>query len=559
MIGADVLTSTYGADPSSPDNTTALQNALNAAAGKTLLFDVPGNYVTGQLNPKSNTVIEFTPGVTLTKKLNGTRVLMFENVQDVTLNARDGTVVGTDLPGTTVYSSTVQYRAAKRITINDLHVLDSSAGGGGKDGHAITVGTGNVPCEDIHINGGSAKYCKRLGGAVTGGLRTRINGVELAYNTGAPGAGFDVEANGYGVVDDTIFSNCHIHHNENAGIVQSFGTNTTIIGGSSHHNGTFGVGGGSGGIQFQDGVYRPYIDLVGVAGFDNATGVITIGGNVANLPVGMVVMFNMLSGATKPAEFVGSYKIVSRHVGSNGIVLGDAVDYKEVTSFAAGFTGVLDGDPAIATARLYVFADGQSDGLRVENVKIYNNGQDGIVFGGSGNGTATGCEVYDNNGSQIVTAYARGAVITNNDVYQTPAVSANRIGIAATVGSGTLDISGNRISNMRGKGISASRWTGGSVSGNTVTNCGAYEPSSGKAGIAVEEIKGASVVGNRVTQDAGNTTTLFGIYMPSTATGGTVTDNDCTGAGTTNVNSISVSSGTNTVSNNKRRDGTLVP
>lgn len=79
------------------------------------------------------------------------------------------------------------------------------------------------------------------------------------------------------------------------------------------------------------------------------------------------------------------------------------------------------------------------------------------------------------------------------------------------------------------------------------------------AGIAVEEIKGASVVGNRVTQDAGNTTTLFGIYMPSTATGGTVTDNDCTGAGTTNVNSISVSSGTNTVSNNKRRDGTLVP
>lgn len=558
-IRADVLTSTYGADPSSPDNTTALQNALNAAEGKTLLFDIPGNYVTGQLKPKSNTVIEFTAGVTLTKKLNGVRVMYFDRVQDITLNARNGFAVGDDLPGTTAFSSTMQYEAAKRITINDLNVVGSAAGGGGKDGHYIGLGPASTPCEDIHINGGSSNYCKRLGGAVTGGLRTRVNGVELAYNTGAPGAGFDVEANMFGVVDDTIFTSCHVHHNENAGIVQSFGTNTQVIGGSSHDNGAFGVGAGSGGIQFNDGVYRPYIDIVGVAGADNSTGVITIGGNVSNLPVGMIILFNMLSGATKPAEFTDSYMIVSRHVGTNGIVLAQAVDYKEVTSFATGFTGVLDGDPAIATARLLVFADGQSNGLRVQDVKIFNNGGQGIILGGSGNGTATGCEVYDNGATQIIAAYARGASITNNDVYQTAATSNNSIGIAATTGSGVLDMSNNRVRNTRGKGTLVSRWTGASAGSNTVTNCGAYEPSSAKAGMSFEEIKGHIAIGNRVTQDVGNTTTLFGLYMPSTATNGTVTDNDCTGAGTTNANSLVISSGTNTQARNKQRDGTTRP
>lgn len=556
----DVLATTYGVvGDGTTDNTAALQSFFNASAGKRGLVNVSGTVLTGKVSPKSNSTIAISSSCTLKKKLNGVSVIGIAESESITILGGDGAkVLGDDLPGASAFSSTIVVTGSKRIAFKDMHVDGASAGGGGKDGYYIGVGTAGQPCEDILIAGGSAKNAKRNNISVAGGLRTVIRNVEASGATGAPGAGVDVEANFYDDVDQTLIENCHIHHNEHAGVVQVFGTNTKIKGGSIHDNGTYGAGTGSGGTQFDDGVYRPNVDIFGVTGADNATGVVFVGDRT-NLPVGMVMNFQLRNGATKPAELSASYFIVSRHVGSNGIVLGQAVDFMEITSFATGFTGTQSGDPAVSDVRIQAFADGQSDGLELDGVAIYNNGAQGIFMAGAGGLYAHGCTVYDNGSNQVQTAYTRNVRVIGNEIYQTGASSANYSGISFGTGSGVMEISGNNIHDTRGKGINGASWTGANIDANTVNNCGEFEPSSGKAAINLESIKGFSLTNNRVTQAVGNTTTLYGILLPSTATNGTVSGNDCTGAGTTNANSISVSSGTNTVSNNKRRDGTLVP
>lgn len=538
------------------DNTAALQAAFDAAAGKRMIIDVPGTILTGQVKPKTGSRIDWLPGVTLSKKINGIRVLSFESVTNIVMNANNGSALGDDVVGTTVGSHTVQYIGAKRITVSDLHVNGASALGGGKDGHYIGVDGAGFPSEDITILRGSAKNAKRNNVSVAGGLRTILRNAEFSGATGAPGAGVDVEANFYDDVDQTLIENCHIHHNQNGGVVQVFGANTKIVGGSIHDNGSYGAGTGSGGTQFNDGVYRPNVDILGVTGTDNANGVVFVGDRTG-LPIGMVMNFNLKNGATKPAELSASYFIVSRHVGSNGIVLGQAVDFMEITSFSSGFTGTLDGDPAVSDVRIQALADGQSNGLELDGVTIYNNGAQGIFMAGAGGLYAHDCTVYDNGSNQVQTAYTRNVRVIGNEIYQTGASSANYSGISFGTGSGVMEITGNNIHDTRGKGVNGSSWTGADIDNNIVDNCGKYEASSGKAGINLESIKGFSVTGNRVMQDGDNTTTLFGILATGTATDGTITDNDCTGAGTTNANSLVISSGTNTVSNNKRRDGTV--
>lgn len=533
-----------------------MQSFSNASAGKRAAIDISGTILTGKVSLKSNSTIALSSSCTLKKKLNGVSVIGISEAENITILGNNAKVIGDDIEGTSAFSSTVVVTGSKRITFKDLHVDGASAGGAGKDGYYIGVGTAGQPCEDILIVGGSAKNAKRNNVSVAGGLRTILRNAEFSGATGAPGAGVDVEANFYDDVDQTLIENCHIHHNEHAGVVQVFGTNTKIKGGSIHDNGTYGAGTGSGGTQFDDGVYRPNVDIFGVTGADNATGVILVGDRT-NLPVGMVVNFQLKNGATKPAELSASYFIVSRHVGSNGIVLGQAVDFMEITSFATGFTGTQSGDPAVSDVRILALADGQSDGLELDGVTIYNNGAQGIFMAGAGGLYAHDCTVYDNGSNQVQTAYTRNVRVIGNEIYQTGASSANYSGISFGTGSGVMEITGNNIHDTRGKGINGSNWTGAAADGNTVNNCGAFEPSSGKAGINLESIKGFSLTNNRVTQAVGNTATLYGIFLPSTATNGTITDNDCTGAGTTNANSLVISSGTNTVSNNKRRDGTV--
>ena len=535
-----------------------MQAFANAAAGKRAAIDISGTILTGKVSLKSNSTIAFSSSCTLKKKLNGVSVIGVAEAENIAVLGNNAKVIGDDLPGTSAFSSTIVVTGSKRITFNDLHVEGASAGGEGKDGYYIGVGAAGQPCEDIVIIGGSAKNAKRNNVSVAGGLRTILRNAEFSGATGAPGAGVDIEANFYDDVDQTLIENCHVHHNQNAGVVQVFGTNTKVKGGNIHDNGTYGVGISSGGTEFDDGVYRPNVDIFGVTGTDNATGVILVGDRT-NLPVGMVVNFKLKNGATKPAELSASYFIVSRHVGSKGIVLGQSVDYMEITSFATGFTGTQDGDPAVSDVGLRALADGQSDGIELDGVTIHNNGSQGIFIAGSGGLYAHGCTVYDNGSNQVQAAYTRNVRVIGNEIYQTGASSNNNSGISFGTGSGVMEITGNNIHDTRGKGINGASWTGANIDANTVNNCGEFEPSSGKAAINLESIKGFSLTNNRVTQAVGNTATLFGIFLPSTATNGAIAGNDCTGAGTTNANSISVSSGTNTVSNNKRRDGTLVP
>lgn len=556
----DVLASTYGVvGDGITDNTAAIQATWTAGAGKRVLFDVPGVFQTGTTHLYSGTTVQFVAGVRLNKKLNGVRILTSTNTNGIIVHGNGVELDGSDLPGTTGYSHTVVLLGAKNITLEDVNIIGASSGhdsAHGKDGIYLGYGPGDIACENVTINRGKVHYAKRNGISVTAAFNTVLRGVDIAHTTGSPGSGIDIESNGYDAVDGTLVEDCHLHHNENAGLLSIFGVNSVVRGGSVHDNGVYGVACATGGIQFKDGVYRPNIDVIGITGADNATGVITVGDR-SGLPVGMVVNIQTLNGATAPAEISTGYRIVSRHEGSDGVVLGSAVGTNEITSFAIGFTGTMNADPALSDIRFRAQADGQSDGFEVDNVAIYNNGAQGVFLGGSGRHHVHDNRIYDNGGNQIQAQYTRDSRIFNNEIYQTNASSNNNSGISFATGSGTLEIYGNNIHDIRGKGINGSNWTGAEIDGNTVNNCAEYEGSSGKAGINLESIKGFSVTNNRVTQSVNNVTTRFGIRLPSTATNGTITGNDCTGAGTSNADSISVSSGTNIVANNKRRDGTV--
>ena len=531
-----------------------------AAAGKTLWIDKPGTYLTGSLNPANNTTVEFTPGVVLAKKLNGVGVLNFEIKQDITINARDGFVDGTDLPGTSgSLNHTVAMLGSKRIKLNSLNVIGSALGGGGKDGIYLGV-HGDDPCEDIEINGGSANYAKRNGLSIVGALRTRVRGTEFAYNTGAPGAGVDVEANDYGHVDDVLLENCHFHHNQQAGFVNALGTNCRIKGGSSHHNGAYGVAVTSGSAGFFPAVARKYKDVWGIVGFDQATGVITLGGDLIELPVGTPLRFNYRGAGALPAAFNRDAYIVSRHVGTNGIVLGSSEGFAEITSATGGFIGVLDPDWLIAEVWIEAFVHGQSNGFSVEDHDAYENGNYGISLVGAGLYEVVNCRVYDNARTQISALYSKNIKIIGNKVYQTALTSNRKVaGIDAEVGGGYLELLNNEVSDTLGVGTIVANWVGAVVEDNLIDNCGAEDISGYAAGMAIDALKGASVKRNKIKQDAGNTTTLYGLRMTATATQSDVTDNDCTNAGTTNANSILIVSGTNTKANNRQRDGTLRP
>lgn len=518
---------------------------------------MPGVFLTGALNPKSNTKIDWVPGVKFTKKLNAGRVFLFNNCTDITLRANNGIVDGADLPGTTAFTHTISFLGAKRVTVEGLNVINAS-GGTGKDCYYLGLGTANAKCEDILLVGGSATYALRNNISVVGAVRTIIRNMEIAFATGAPGAGIDVEANFYGYVDGVLVDNCHIHSNANAGVLQVFGSNTRIKGGRIHDNGTYGVATASGGTQFDEAVYRPNIDIIAVTGSDNAAGVILVGDRT-NLPVGMVLNIQLRNGATAPSEISTGYWVISRHVGTHGIVLGASIDFSEVTTFSAGFTGTLTSDPATSDVRIRAIADGQSDGFDIEGAEIYNNGTQGLFLAGSGSHYIYGCKIYDNGSNQVQISYTRSVTMLYNELYQTGASSNNNSGVSFATGSGILLIAHNNIHDIRGKAINGASWTDVDIDQNTIDNCGKYEDSSGKAGINLEALKGFKVTNNRVMQDLDNTTTLFGIYLSNTAINGLVSGNNCTNAGTTNANSIYSTSPSNTVTNNIQRDGTLRP
>ena len=526
------------------DDTAALQAALDAAEGSVLEF-APGCYVTGRLNVRSGTLVVMSPDVSLKKRVNAGGILRVVDASGVRIHGNGATIYGDDPAGSTAYSHTLAFLGASDCEARDLIVDGASAGGGGKD--CIYVGAGAAACDNVRIIGVKALRAKRNGISVVAGHRTLIEDVEAAYANGAPGAGIDVEANAHGQVSGTVIRRAHCHHNSSSGIINSFGAGTLIERCELHDNAAYGIGISSGGgAVFAEGVYRPNVDVIGVTGFDTATGVVFV---AAQPPVGTPVMLSVRNGAAKPPEFSGTYMIVSRHVGTNGVILGSSVRRGEVKSCSAG-SGVMDSNPAVSDVRLLAFVDGQSDNCTVFRSSAYRNGQHGIIVIGAGKCLISESNFYGNLG------YSQAWVGVTKDIeIDRCQFAGGGIGLVAQRGGGYLRITRSAMDGTGSRGLALSDWTGAEVDRNALRDCAASEPGSSKAALHISACLRPSVTHNTVTQAAANTTTLYGIYAEGSVENGTFTGNDLTGAGTTPANALRIMSPTCTVSGNIGRDG----
>ena len=528
--------------PTEGDATPAIQAALDAAQGGLLEFDVSGRFHVNRLRPRNGTTIIMHGGVTLAKAPNTAGVLYLDNCDGVRIIGNGAKVDGNDYAPTSAKGHTIYALGTSDCFLSGL-VVDGATEG--KDG--LYIGLGAKPNERLRVSGSRFLRSKRNGISVVAGFDTMIEDCETAYASGAPGAGVDIEANFYGHVARTTLRRVHSHHNSGAGILSIFGTDTLATDCDSHDNGAYGLAASSGGYQFAETVYRQNVDMIGVTGFDTATGTVFV---AAQPPIGTPVNFSLRNGAQRPPELSGSYYVVSRHVGTNGIILGLSVRHSEVTAFSLPGAGVMSADPYQSDIRLRAFVKGQSDGLEVRGGRYHNNAKQGLFGAGAGKLRFIGAEVSGNGSNQVQVSYIRDVEIERLRIF-----GGNHMGIVANAGGGRLRIADCEIDETGGRAVSVAEWTGAEVDRNTASNCAARELSSAKAAFHLAACVRPLVTRNRAPQAGSNTTTLYGIYAEGSVENGTFTGNDLTGAGTTAANALRIMSPTCTVSGNIGRDG----
>ncbi len=530
----------------------AVQAFVSSCAGDVCEFDTIGTYMTGRINVPSGTCVVMNPGVSFRKRHNAAGLFQIANVDGVRFHANGAQFYGDDFAGSTAFGHTIYFLGATDCKTFGLHVDSASPGGGGKDGIYIGAGANDAPCRNVQLFDGKYLRGKRNNISVVAGIDTLIDGFEAAHSTGAPGCGIDVEANKYEMVGRTVIRNGKAHSNQNSGIVHVFGVGTTLDNVDLFGNGKYGFGVGSGGTQFAENVFRPNVDMIGVIGFDMATGAVLV---AAQPPIGTPINFSRRNGAQIPPQFSASYYVVSRYIGTNGVILGRSVGNSEVTGLSLPGAGVMSADPYESDIRLRAFVDGQSEGCEIRRSRIYGNGTQGLLVGGAGKFFGYDCDIYGNGSNQVQIQYTRDVELLD---FQARGENAGYAGIVASGGGGYLRIRNSVSERTRGCGMSFAEWTGAELTDNKTIDCAEFEAGSIKAGLALSSMLAPKVVRHRATQRADNTKTLFGIYADGMVKGGEFCGNDCTGAGTTSANALRVPAGS-ACSNNIGRDGTLVP
>lgn len=361
------------------DDTAALTLAFAVAgAGTKTIYFPKGTYYTGRIFPKSNTTVWMDGGVTILKKVDGTQLFRFTNVDNVHFHC-NGAILDGETSADSNSSSTIYFESARKCSLRDANVAGAGVNGAGLGRDCVYIGEGAFgPSEDIHVVGGSAARSKRNGVSVASAKRTLIERVEIYDTSGSPGAGIDVEANFFNDVEQTTIWKCDIHGNAFYGIVVVFADKTKIIDNELHENGSDGIGSAAGGTEFDTGVYRSQVDVRGVAAFDIATGRITVGGgDLSQVPVGCLVSFTVTGAGAIPATFqVQTMWVVAAHVlgSTTDIILGNAVDYDLKTVLSDAGAGAMSQDPAVSEVRLRCYVPGQCSDLDIIGNYLWGNG-----------------------------------------------------------------------------------------------------------------------------------------------------------------------------------------
>ncbi|MGG1517047.1 right-handed parallel beta-helix repeat-containing protein [Paenibacillus oryzisoli] len=229
VYGETVVLSWFGAvGDGTAAETQALQNALNAAAGKRLYIPKQRGlyYLSGQLSVPSNIVIEFEPGTiiqaidTLNKKSPYERLIRIKNVKQVRIIGNGATLQ----MNKAAYSSGEQAHifdisGSENVVIEGIHANDS-----GGDGFYIGNYEATQPlCKDIVLRQCTANNNRRQGLSVISVDGLLVESCRFTNTTGtAPKSGVDIEPNnnsGQDVLKKIRFVDCVAEGNVGRGFL----------------------------------------------------------------------------------------------------------------------------------------------------------------------------------------------------------------------------------------------------------------------------------------------------------------------------------------------------
>ncbi len=546
----------YGVDPTGATDDTAKWVLAEAAAEGKVLIIPEGTYLKDRTFPKSNTTYWFEPGVTMNGTTGGNNLWRFFECSDVHFYG-NGATFNRDATGT---SANIYFSIANRCSLRDCNIV---GGGSAKDGIYVGGGAVGTFSTNIHIIGGSVTDANRNGISIVSAQDTIIEGVEISGTTGGPGAGIDLEANGYGGSLRTTIRNCQIHDNAQSGIGGVFADFAWIYDNHIYDNGGNGIGVAAGGTQFDDAIARTQ-DLRGVGSFTTGTG--TIGVNSASqdsdagLDIGDVIQFDTRNGATLPAELQAQLRwvVAEKPAGNNSIILGTAYEYGKVTSFSDAGSGTLTLDPDTSDIQMVCYnQEGQNSNFHIYDNLLENNGgttDPEISISTGANFKVHGNTIYSSLDKTLAlrVQYSTNVDVYDNNVYMDRASTAQASGISFGTSS-NISTSRNRIFFASGDGLTVSGCSRGRFVDDVLTNCG---------NVSNRAMRMQSGVGAKLSpiirQDTKNTPT-YGLVLESTVSTTLVTGANCSTAGSSNANSILDSGTGNLVINSIQNDGTFRP
>ncbi|GAA3407308.1 right-handed parallel beta-helix repeat-containing protein [Paenibacillus hodogayensis] len=229
VVGDTVRASWFGAKGDGTTvETQALQNALNAAAGKRLYIpkQTGGFYLSGQLIVPGDIVVEFEPGTivqaidTLNRNAPYERLIRIKNVKNVRIEG-NGATLRMNKPAypSGEQAHIIDISGCENVTIERLNANDS-----GGDGFYVGNYESTLPyCKNIVLRDCTASNNRRQGLSVISVDGFLADGCQFVKTSGtAPKSGVDIEPNnnsGKDVLKNVRFVGCVAEGNDGRGFL----------------------------------------------------------------------------------------------------------------------------------------------------------------------------------------------------------------------------------------------------------------------------------------------------------------------------------------------------
>ena len=215
------------------DDTAAIQAALDAGAGSTVIFPEGTYLISDSLEPSNDTTIILASGVAINVEASsfgtGDAVFLIDLKDGITINGNGATLTGQrEGTGTSLISAGVAIRGSTNIRVADLNCNDF-----GGDGFYIAEASDNSVwyCENVWIDRCKANNNMRQGLSLVSCKNFWADDCVFSNTNGkSPAAGVDVEPSGGStLIVNCNFKNCVGTMNAGAQFTSVLGGNATLI------------------------------------------------------------------------------------------------------------------------------------------------------------------------------------------------------------------------------------------------------------------------------------------------------------------------------------------